>query len=84
MPVVHLDNGGVPELVGDAGIGIHVEHDWNKINLPSPQAMADAVIQVYSRRDEYSQLARQRVVENFSLQKFTARHIEIFSKVLDS
>jgi glycosyltransferase involved in cell wall biosynthesis len=84
LPVVHLDNGGVPELVGDAGIGVHVEHDWNRINLPSPQAMADAVIQVYSRCHEYSQRGRQRAVENFSLEKFTARHAEMFEKVLDS
>lgn len=84
MPVVHLNNGGVPELVGDAGIGVHVEHDWNKINLPDPQAMADAVIQVYARREEYSQKARQRAVDLFSLEKFVARHKEIFEKVLNS
>ncbi|HRQ21864.1 MAG TPA: glycosyltransferase family 4 protein [Anaerolineales bacterium] len=84
MPVVHLDNGGVPELVGDAGMGVHVEHDWNKINLPTPQAMADAVMQVYTRREEFSQKARQRVVELFSLEKFVARHKEIFEKVLNS
>lgn len=84
MPVVHLDNGGVPELVGDAGIGVHVEHDWDKINLPDPQAMADAVMRVYSRREEYSQKARQRAVDLFSLEKFIARHKEIFEKVLSS
>lgn len=84
MPVVHLDNGGVPELVGEAGIGVHVEHDWNKINLPDPQTMADAVVQVYSRREEFSQKARQRAVELFSLEKFIARHREIFEKVLSS
>lgn len=84
MPVVHLDNGGVPELVGDAGIGVHVEHDWDKINLPSPQAMADAVMQVYARREEFSQIARQRAVDLFSLEKFVARHKEIFEKVLSS
>ena len=84
MPVVHLDNGGVPELVGDAGVGVHVEHDWNKINLPHPQAMADAVMQVYASRNEYSQRARQRAVEMFSLDKFAARHKEIFEKVLNS
>lgn len=84
MPVVHLDNGGVPELVGDAGIGVHVEHDWNKINLPSPQAMADAVMQVYARREEYSQQARQRAVDLFSLEKFVSKHKEIFEKVLSS
>jgi glycosyltransferase involved in cell wall biosynthesis len=82
MPVVHLDNGGVPELVGDAGMGVHVEHDWNKINLPTPQAMADAVMQVYTRREEFSQKARQRAVDLFSLEKFVARHKEIFEKVL--
>ena len=84
MPVVYLDNGGVPELVGDAGIGIHVEHDWKKINLPDPQAMADAVMQVYARREEFSQKARQRAVDLFSLEKFVARHKEIFEKVLNS
>jgi glycosyltransferase involved in cell wall biosynthesis len=82
MPVVHLNNGGVPELVGDAGIGVAVEHDWNKINLPNPQAMANAVMQVYSRREEFSQKARQRAVDLFSLEKFLARHREIIEKVL--
>ncbi len=84
MPVVHLDNGGVPELVGDAGMGVHVEHDWNRINLPSPQEMADAVMQVHARREEFSQKARQRAVDLFSLEKFVARHKEIFGKVLSS
>lgn len=83
-PVVHLNNGGVPELVGDAGIGVHVEHDWERTNLPDPQTLADAIIQVYSRRAEYSQKARQRAVEKFSLEKFLARHKEIFEKLLDS
>jgi glycosyltransferase involved in cell wall biosynthesis len=84
MPVVHLNNGGVPELVGDAGIGVHVKHDWNKITLPDPQAMADAVMQVHTQRDEFSQKARQRAVDLFSLEKFVARHKEIFDKVLAS
>lgn len=84
MPVAHLDNGGVPELVGDAGVGVHVEHDWDRINLPSPQAMANAVIQVYSRREEFSRKARQRAVDLFSLEKFITRHKEIFEKVLSS
>ncbi len=84
MPVVHLDNGGVPELVGDAGIDVYVEHDWNKINLPNPQVMADAVMQVYAHREEFSQKARQRAVDLFSLEKFVAKHKEIFEKVLNS
>lgn len=83
MPVVHLDNGGVPELVGDAGIGVHVEHDWDKINLPDPQAMADAVMQVHARRDEFSQKARQRTVDLFSLEKFISKHREIFEDMCE-
>ena len=83
LPVVHLGNGGVPELVGDAGVGVPVEHDWDQINLPDPYEMAKAVMQVYSHCEEYAQKARQRAVENFSLEKFTARHTEIFAKVLD-
>jgi len=83
MPVVHLDNGGVLELVGDAGIGVHVEHDWNRINLAAPQAMADAVMQAYARREELSRKARQRAVDLFALEKFVARHKEIFEKVLN-
>ena len=82
MPIVHLDNGGVPELVGEAGIGVHVEHDWDRINLPDAQTMADAVMQVFSNREEFSQRARQRAVDLFSLEKFIARHKEIFEKVL--
>ncbi|MBK7455283.1 MAG: glycosyltransferase [Anaerolineales bacterium] len=62
MPVVHLDNGGVPELVGDAGLGVRVEHDWDRINLPNPQDMADA-LKVHSSLDDFSQKARQRAVE---------------------
>lgn len=84
MPVVHLENGGVPELVGDAGIAVHVQHDWDKIHLPSPQAMAEAVMQVYAAREELSQKARQRAVDLFSLEKFVAKHKEIFEKVLIS
>lgn len=84
MPVVHLNNGGVPELVGDAGVGVSVEHDWDRINLPSPQTMADAVMQVYARYEEYAQKARLQAVEMFSLEKFVIRHKEIFEKVLHS
>ena len=84
MPVVHLNNGGVPELVGDSGMGVEVKHDWNQINLPEPQAMADAVMQVYARREEFSQKARQRAVDLFSLENFVAKHKEIFDKVLNS
>ena len=82
IPVVHLNNGGVPELVADASMGVHVEHDWENINLPAPQAMADAVLQIYNKQKEFSQKARQRAVDLFSLEKFIAKHTEIFEKIM--
>lgn len=84
MPVVHLDNGGVPELVHDAGLGVRVQHDWDRINLPNPQDMADAVLQVHSNFDDFSHQARQRAVEKFSLENFIAKHQAVFEKVLES
>ena len=84
MPVVHLDNGGVPELVHDAGLGVRVQHDWDRINLPNPQDMADAVLKVHSNFDDFSRKARQRAVEKFSLENFIAKHQAVFEKVLES
>jgi len=84
MPVVHLDNGGVPELVHDAGLGVRVQHDWDRINLPNPQDMADAVLKVHSSFDDFSHKARQRAVEKFSLENFIAKHQAVFEKVLES
>ncbi len=82
LPVVYIDNGGVPELVQDAGIGVPVEHDWDAINLPAPEKMADAVIEIYSRCNEFSEIARKRAIQEFSLEKFMAKHREIFTKML--
>ena len=83
LPVVYIKNGGVPELVGNAGIGVPVEHSWETINLPDPEMMADAVLQVYSRINKYSQNARQQA-RNFSLETFVGRHKDIFTKILDT
>ncbi len=82
LPVVYVGNGGVPELVQKAGIGVPVEHSWETINLPEPEKMADAVMQVYDRLNDYSKAARQQA-QKFTLEKFIDRHKDIFTKVLD-
>jgi glycosyltransferase involved in cell wall biosynthesis len=82
LPVVYVGNGGVPELVQEAGIGVPIEHSWETINLPMPDEMADAVLQVYSRLTDYSQAARQQA-QKFSLENFVVRHKDIFARVLD-
>lgn len=83
LPVVHVGNGGVPELVEDAGVSVPVEHSWEQINLPAPQKMAEAVLHVYENLNTYSQSAREQA-QKFALEKFVAKHKEIFAKVLAS
>lgn len=83
LPVVYVGNGGVPELVQNAGIGVPVEHSWETINLPEPEKMAEAVMQVYNNLNDYFQAARLQAVK-FSLETFVAKHRDIFIKVLDS
>ena len=83
LPVVHIGNGGVPELVEEAGVSVPVEHSWEQINLPVPQKMAEAVLQVYENLDAYSQAAREQA-QKFTLERFVAKHKEIFVKVLAS
>ncbi len=82
LPVVYVGNGGVPELVGEAGIGVSVEHSWETINLPEPEKMAEAVMQVYESLNDYSRVARIQAAK-FSLETFIAKHKDIFTKVLD-
>ncbi len=83
LPVVYIDSGGTPELVGDAGIGIPVEHSWEKINLPEPQDMGNAVLQIKSRYEDFSSQARERAVKLFSLEMFMEKHRKIFEKILE-
>lgn len=83
VPVVYVGNGGLPELVEGAGIGLPVEHSWERYNLPEPEAMANAVLQVYENLSHYSQTAREQA-QKFALEKFVAKHKEIFAKVLAS
>ncbi|MBL8101258.1 MAG: glycosyltransferase [Anaerolineales bacterium] len=82
LPVVYVENGGVPELVEEAGVGVSVEHSWETINLPDPEKMAEAVIRVYENLSDYSQVARLQA-QKFSLEAFVAKHRQIFNKVLD-
>jgi glycosyltransferase involved in cell wall biosynthesis len=81
LPIVYSSSGGVPELVGqNAGIGIQVEQSWEKTSHPDPELMAKAICKVWENRDEFSDAARQRAVENFSLELFVQSHRELFTR----
>jgi glycosyltransferase involved in cell wall biosynthesis len=82
LPVVYSASGGVPEMVGDAGIGIPTEQTWERAVVPDAAAMAAAVLSVAERRKELSEAARQRAVERFDLAPWLARHEAIFARAL--
>lgn len=82
LPIVYIDSGGVPELVADAGIGVPVEQSWERINLPDPHDMGQAVLQIMSRYQEFSDVARERAVRLFALEIFISKHRQIFEQLL--
>lgn len=83
LPVVHIGNGGVPELVEQAGISVPIEHSWEHINLPEPHKMAKAILHIYENMDGYSKTAREQA-QKFALEKFVAKHKKIFARVMAS
>jgi glycosyltransferase involved in cell wall biosynthesis len=82
-PVVCLGNGGTPELVGDrAGIVIPSELNWEKIVLPEPSQVAEAVTRILERWEEFSVGAVRQARDKCSLEDFLSRHRTIFEKLL--
>lgn len=82
VPVVHSASGGVPELVGDAGIGVPSETTWERDIPPAPDALAEAVRSVMSSLDDYRARARHRAVERFDLAPWIERHRVLFSELI--
>jgi len=82
LPVVHSASGGVPELVGDGGIGVESETTWEQDVPPCPEALADAVRNVLARHDTYRAAARARAVENFDLAPWIERHRALFTELV--
>jgi glycosyltransferase involved in cell wall biosynthesis len=79
LPIVFSATGGVPELVGDAGIGIVTETSFERDLPPAPEAMADAVAAVARDRDTYAARARARVLGHLSLAAWMERHRAVFN-----
>jgi glycosyltransferase involved in cell wall biosynthesis len=82
LPVVYPASGGTVELVGnEAGIGVPHPDGWERDEPPSPEALAEAVVQVLAARTNYAAAARERAVERFSLAPWLERHAELFSEL---
>jgi glycosyltransferase involved in cell wall biosynthesis len=82
LPVVYPRSGGVPELVGDAGVGVPHPDAWERDEPPAPEAMAAGVGEVLRDLPRLAALARARVVERFALEPWLERHAELFSELL--
>jgi glycosyltransferase involved in cell wall biosynthesis len=79
LPVAYSDSGGVPELVGDAGIGVPSPRSWQQDHPPHPEQLADAVQAIAATRVEYSLRARRRSVEKLNLDHWLERHRAVFA-----
>ncbi len=80
VPVVGSRSGGMPELVGgDAGRLVEVPDDWTGDHAPDPGRVAEAVVEIMSRHEEFSRAARDWAAANFSRERWVDRHAEIFA-----
>jgi glycosyltransferase involved in cell wall biosynthesis len=82
LPIVFSSSGGVPELVGeDAGLGVPAPLDFERDHPPDPTALAERVLQVAARLDDFAAAARQRAVERFDLQPWIEHHRRLFASL---
>ncbi|MCS6771591.1 MAG: glycosyltransferase family 4 protein [Kiritimatiellae bacterium] len=82
LPVVYSATGGTPELVGDAGIGIPGNTNWDLHEPPEPEALADAICEVSRNWHEFSRRARKRAEERFDLKPWLDRHEAVFRMLI--
>jgi glycosyltransferase involved in cell wall biosynthesis len=82
LPVAYSASGGVPELVGDTGIGVPAELDWEQDHPPDPDALAAAVVGIGQRLEELAAMARARVVQRFDIEPWVERHRAVFTELL--
>lgn len=82
LPVVHSASGGVPELVGEAGIAVASETTWERDVPPAPAELAVAVRAVLGRLDELRAAARARAVDHFDIGPWVERHRLLFEELL--
>ena len=85
LPVVCTSSGGTPELVGDGegGICVPCEMNYDVLQFPEPELIAEAVLKVAADLDGFAKRARERAVRLFDIEKWYARHEEVFTELLE-
>jgi glycosyltransferase involved in cell wall biosynthesis len=79
LPVAYSATGGVPELVGDGGIGVPEIENWDRDLPPDPRQLADAVRRIAADHAAFARRARQHVVEHLNVSDWLARHRAVFA-----
>jgi len=84
LPVVHVESGGVPELVGpNAGAGVPAHDDWTQLFRPDTDALGSAMVAVAENADAMGAAARKRAETAFDLNQWIGRHATIFEQLLE-
>ncbi|MBL8833947.1 MAG: glycosyltransferase family 4 protein [Rhodospirillales bacterium] len=81
LPVVFSASGGVPELVGDAGIGVKVPESWDEPQVPDEIVLAQAMHDVAADRGRFGAAARERAAAHFDIGHWIARHRTVFESL---
>lgn len=83
LPVLYSASGGVPELVGsEAGVGLPVPEDWERIHVPSGEAISEGMFKISQDSKRMSTAARDRAVACFDIRHWIDRHRAVFDALL--
>jgi glycosyltransferase involved in cell wall biosynthesis len=82
IPIVHTGNGGVPEIVKDAGVSLGIPTDWEKIQVVDPELLARAVVEGYQNRERLSKRAREIASSEYAMDEWARRHQGIFDRLI--
>ena len=84
LPVLYADSGGIPELIGgEAGVGLAVPEDWERIHVPDAYAIAEGMARVVACRAVMGAAARKRAVERFDIEAWLTRHDAVFRALIE-
>ena len=82
LPILHTGNGGVGEIVGDAGLSLGLDSDWDQIRTPDAELLASSILQLADVADEKGKIARSRAELLFGMETWVAAHEKIFGDLL--
>jgi len=80
LPVAYSASGGVPELVGDGGVGVPAPLQWDRDVAPDPVLLAGAVKEIVRDLPAFAERARRRAVDALNLRAWLDRHRAVFAQ----